>query len=744
MFKPRPMQEEILRYTTGKMGVAAVPGSGKTHTLSLLAARLITSGVLAEDQEILVVTLVNSAVDNFTSRISAFLKERNLIPNLGYRVRTLHGLAHDIVRERPSLVGLADDFQIVEEREAAAILRGIVVAWIHLHPDFLREFTEPGVDITSNPRVRKQWEELLIDTSSDFIRSAKDRQLSPSDLLHSLEETPGEYPLLAMGVEIYGDYQKALNFRSAVDFDDLIQYGLRAIQVDADYLHRLQHRWPFILEDEAQDSSRLQEEMLRLLSGEGGNWVRVGDSNQAIYETFTTANPSFLREFLTEKDVQARNLANSGRSTDSIIAIANHLIAWTMDQHPCIGLRDSLSKPFIEPSPAGDPQPNPPDDPDGIFFGRKAYQPTEEAKAVVGNIKKWLPSHSENTVAVLVPRNERGVEIVDLLKKDDLPYLELLRSTRSTRQIAEVLANILDSLADPSSPNKLALAFRTMEELHEPGEEEQDEITRLFHHLRDHHALEDLFSPASGFLEKSNVDQLSTKLESHLAQFILLFTQWHMATLLPIDQLILTISQQLLSDPVEIALAYKLASMLAQSYLDHPDWHLPDFSEQLNQISHNQRKFIGFSGEDTGFDPDEHKGQVVVSTIHKAKGLEWDRVYLVSVNNYDFPSLQPSDSFIGEKWFLIQNINLSSEILGQLKALADKDPVALHCPLGQASMEARSRYASERLRLLFVGLTRARREVIITWNTGRQKNCGPALALQELSHYWKEGLDAAK
>ena len=53
---------------------------------------------------------------------TSYLKERGLLPELGYRVRTLHGLAHDIVRERPALVGLAEDFQILDEREAARIL----------------------------------------------------------------------------------------------------------------------------------------------------------------------------------------------------------------------------------------------------------------------------------------------------------------------------------------------------------------------------------------------------------------------------------------------------------------------------------------------------------------------------------------------------------------------------------------------------------------------------------------------
>ena len=70
----RPAQQEILKYRKGWMGISAVPGSGKTFTLSALAAEIIKEGCLESDQEILVVTLVNSAVENFSRRVAGFLK----------------------------------------------------------------------------------------------------------------------------------------------------------------------------------------------------------------------------------------------------------------------------------------------------------------------------------------------------------------------------------------------------------------------------------------------------------------------------------------------------------------------------------------------------------------------------------------------------------------------------------------------------------------------------------------------
>mgnify|MGYP000996457556 CR=1 FL=1 len=137
----RPGQEKILRYQSGMMGISAVPGSGKTWTLSLLAAELIKRGAVNPDQEILIVTLVNSAVDNFSSRIATQLQSANLL-GLGYRVRTLHGLANDIVRERPELAGLSPDFQIIDEMEATRIIQNAAGSFLSSHPDFFEPFLD--------------------------------------------------------------------------------------------------------------------------------------------------------------------------------------------------------------------------------------------------------------------------------------------------------------------------------------------------------------------------------------------------------------------------------------------------------------------------------------------------------------------------------------------------------------------------------------------------------------------------
>jgi DNA helicase-2/ATP-dependent DNA helicase PcrA len=733
-FTPRPAQSQILAYTGGKMGISAVPGSGKTHTLSALAAQLIRSGALADEQEVLIVTLVNSAVDNFTSRIKEFL---GLPIPFGYRVRTLHGLAHDIVREKPAAVGLEDRFAILDEREADFIRKEAASAWLQAHPNELDDYLLADMDEGKRAWVRRQQlPDLVTGIALAFIRSAKDNRLTPEKLRHLLDLAPAPLPLAGMGLAIYTDYQRALAYRGAVDFDDLIRLAIDLLENDAEFLERLRYRWPYILEDEAQDSSRLQEQILRLLAGESGNWVRVGDPNQAIFETFTTASPQHLLDFIHAEADQYKELPDSGRCQPGIIALANQLIKWVNGEHTEPAVRDALTVPYIRPTAPDDPQPNPPDDPQGVkLIGRK-YTPEQEVEAVVKSIDRWLPEHMDSTVAVLVPRNQRGADVIEALKHRNIDFVELLGSTSATRLAAGRLGEIVSALADPQSATRLAkayLAWRRGEE-QESNTDFQRQVAEL---IRKCSEVETFVSPRTGQDWLAGLESEADKaLLEELEEFRGLVRRWQGTTVLPIDQMILTLSQDLFTAPNDLALAHKLALVLRQVSDDHRDWRLPELTGELSLIARNERRFLGFSEDDSGFDPSHHTGKVVVTTMHKAKGLEWDRVYLMSVNNYDFPSGQPNDRYIPEKWFVRDGLNLEAETLAQLEAAISTGEYEFYAE-GAATQSARLDYVRERLRLLYVGITRAKKELLITWNTGRQGELTPSLPLVALQGWWE-------
>jgi DNA helicase-2/ATP-dependent DNA helicase PcrA len=410
-----------------------------------------------------------------------------------------------------------------------------------------------------------------------------------------------------------------------------------------------------------------------------------------------------------------------------------------MAEHPVSSIRDALDLPLIEPTPPGDPQPNPPDKPQNVHLSTRAYSPQAELDAVVASLARWLPDHQDMTVAVLVPRNHRGSEVVNALQERGLEYHELLRSSRQTREAAGVLGNVLRYLADPTSATKLARVFRVW--LRDAREEEEmdrkvRDVAKLIRRC-DH--VEDYLWPRAerNWLEDEKVrSDLSEWALEHLVAFRDLVGKWHATTVLPIDQLTLTLAQDLFQAPSDLAVAHKLAVVLRQAANLHPQWQLPELTEELATIARNQRRFLGFADDDSGFDPEAYRGQVVVTTVHRAKGLEWDRVYLMSVNDYNFPSAQPQDQFISEPWYVRDRLNFEAEVLAQLRAL-HQDPVLFLYDEGTPTVEARYDYAAERLRLLYVGITRARRALSITWNTGRRGNAQPAIPLIALQTWWE-------
>lgn len=730
MFRPRPAQARVLAWRGGKMGVSAVPGSGKTATLAVLAARLVDHIDLAADQEVLVVTLVNAAVHNFSSRLARELRrERDLLPGLvGYRVRTLHGLANDIVHERPGLAGLADDFRVIDERESNGILQEAVDGWLRARPGAAQAWVDEAH--WQNGRVlHRHWPALLRDMAGRYIRQAKDEQAGVDGLNARLALQSTALPLAEICQAIYARYESGLRYRGGIDFADLIRLALRVLQEDRDYLARLRQRWPWILEDEAQDSSLLQEQILRLLAGPDGNWARVGDPNQAINESFTTASPHFLRDFLREPDVQAHPMPESGRSAPAIIRLANALIAWAQ-QHPQPQVRalQPLSLPWIEPAPPGDPQPNPPDVAGSPYLQDRPLSSDEERAQVLRSLEDWLPQNPGRTVAVLLPTNASGAAMVQALRRAGLPYVEKLNSTDGTRAVAGSLCHILDYLGNPRRSDLLAQVYRVWRR----DERGDEAAARSIQHIVS--ALKGLRRPEDYLWPQLDDDWLDgcagadETLRQRLRDFRTLVRRWQEGADLPVDQLLLTVGAELFHEEAEIATVWSLALELRRFVERHPEARLPEFTTELRQIAAGNRRFLGVGEDDTDFDPERYRGKVVVTTLHKAKGLEWDRVYLLSVNSYDFPSAQEDDRYFAERWFIRDRLNLEAEALAQLRTLTSGAP----WHEGEATRAARELLAAERLRLLYVGITRARSELAVTWNTGRHGDQRAALPLTAL------------
>ena len=109
----------------------------------------------------------------------------------------------------------------------------------------------------------------------------------------------------------------------------------------------------------------------------------------------------------------------------------------------------------------------------------------------------------------------------------------------------------------------------------------------------------------------------------------------------------------------------------------------------------------------------------------------------MSVNNYDYPSGEVYDRFISEKDFIRDGLNLQAEALAELESLIKSGSPGWYQE-GAATEESRTNYVRERLRLLYVGITRAKQELVVTWNTGRKGELQPAIALVALQAFARE------
>jgi DNA helicase-2/ATP-dependent DNA helicase PcrA len=212
----------------------------------------------------------------------------------------------------------------------------------------------------------------------------------------------------------------------------------------------------------------------------------------------------------------------------------------------------------------------------------------------------------------------------------------------------------------------------------------------------------------------------------------------------------LTIAQELFTREADLAICHSLATSLGATGQAHPEWRLPDFAAELDQVARNRRAISGISLADAGYTP--QAGHVVVTTMHKAKGLEWDAVYLTSVDSLEFPDTC-EDVFRDEPYFMpgrapsVEARKRLEQIVAEARESQQTDGQAIEetsnnetapaerAPYG-AIEQARLEYIAERLRLLYVGITRAKRDLALTWseNNGRRR-VRAATALLELHSF---------
>ncbi|MCB1148716.1 MAG: UvrD-helicase domain-containing protein [Chlamydiia bacterium] len=282
-------QKRAVEYSLGPLLVIAGAGSGKTRVVTERVVHLIEAGVPAH--QILGVTFTNKAASEMSERVRSRTNARVLIS-------TFHSLGARILRESAHVLGYPRGFSIYDEDDSQKVLRACLDSFSGLE--------------------RKKCEKAF----REMISHCKNALQEPSDV--DPEEFYGD--LMRKFPDVYAEYQARLRESNAFDFDDLLVVPVKLFREHPDVLKVYQSRWRYLLIDEYQDTNAAQYEMIRLLAGAECNVCAVGDPDQSIY-SWRGANIQNILNF--ERDfpgAEVIRLEQNYRSRERILQAANALI----------------------------------------------------------------------------------------------------------------------------------------------------------------------------------------------------------------------------------------------------------------------------------------------------------------------------------------------------------------------------------------------------------------------------------
>ena len=290
-------QRQAVSNPPGSMLVLAGAGSGKTRVLVHRIAWLVQVEAMSP-YSIMAVTFTNKAAAEMRSRIEELLG----VPPRGMWVGTFHGLSHRLLRAHWKDAGLPENFQILDSDDQLRVLKRIMRAM--------------QLDEQKWPPRQAQW----------YINSKKDEGLRPSYI------DPGYDPFERTMLDVYQAYHDYCEQVGVVDFGELLLRSHELWLKRPDILQHYRERFRYLLVDEFQDTNAVQYAWLRLLTGEQDKIMVVGDDDQSIYG-WRGARIENIRQFSKDfpKAITVR-LEQNYRSTSTILKAANAVIANNPDR----------------------------------------------------------------------------------------------------------------------------------------------------------------------------------------------------------------------------------------------------------------------------------------------------------------------------------------------------------------------------------------------------------------------------
>lgn len=544
-------QAQAVQHTEGAVLLLAVPGSGKTTALvARLGYMLFCVGVAPE--RILTMTYTVSAAGDMKNRFAAMFGDEYAAR---LQFRTINGVC-------------------------ASIING-----------YVRDKGAEGFDLLDNNA--KLLTEIYRKLRADYPVDGEVKELQKQiTYIKNMRPTRQEIDALDLsGADIgpiYDEYIDEMKRRRLMDYDDQLVYAYNILKSRPDILNFYRRRFPYLCVDEAQDTSKIQHKIIRLLAGEDGNLFMVGDEDQSIYG-FRAAYPDALMHF--ERDYSNSTvllLEENFRSTPEIVSAADRFIARNTMRH---------EKHMRASRPSGAPVRR-------VTLTSRAAQYSYIAKMAEGEPGREL--------AVLYRNNDSAVPLIDFMDRNDIGYC--IRQTDGVFFTSRTISGVRDLMTLALSPLDETAFMRVYYKLNLPISRADAEKAMGLCRAGKCASLFAALKPTG-----KNPERIMEKLIELRAHFAALKTD-SAADALKRMRYQMGYGAYLMRNGGDDERLY-LLSLLASR-----EKNIESFLKRLDAL-----KSIFEAGGNK-------KSNLILSTIHSSKGLEYDRVAVIDAVDGILPS----------------------------------------------------------------------------------------------------------
>jgi DNA helicase II / ATP-dependent DNA helicase PcrA len=661
-----PEQRRAVTHGDGPLLVVAGAGTGKTQVITRRIAWLIATK-RARPSEILALTFTDQAADEMQTRVD------QLVP-YGYTdtaIATFHAFGDRLVREFALELGLPSDVRVFSRPETVVFLREHV---FELALDEYRPLGDPT---------------KFLDALATLFSRAKDEDVSPDAFLAHAAQLAAEADVAGADPDAvaaraeearrrgelaraYAAYQRLLGERGAIDFGDQVSLALRLLRESPAAREAIQARFKYVLVDEFQDTNRAQAELVALVAQRHRNVTVVGDDDQSIYK-FRGAAISNILEFRERYHnarvvVLRRNYRSRGPILDAAYRLVRH------NDPDRLEVRAGIVKQLVaERGSEGAP----------AVRNEAFASGAEEADWIAADVARRLrEGASPRDVAILVRANAAADPVLRSLNLEGIPWRFSGTSGLYARPEVKLLLSFLRAVADPNaSVDVYGLAAS---ELYGMGGEDLVAIVNMARRRN-----RSVFEILEELGRQPGILRLQPETRASAARLVEdLRTYIKLAHERPAGEVLFAFLRgsgwlKRLADGASMAAEEALSNIArffdivrSQSALLADD-RAVFFARHLQAL-------IGAGDDPPTADIDPDANAVAVMTVHKAKGLEFPVVYLPGLVSGRFPA-------VGRREPLALPVELVNEVL----------------PEGDYQLQ-------EERRLFYVGMTRARDELVLT------------------------------